>query len=263
MTIEEMRQKKTELGYTYEQIALLSGLPLGTVQKVLGGITKAPRYDTLRALEKVFLPSQQSDMVCEPESAYQFRVEKQQGEYTVEDYFAWPEEERIELIDGVIYDMAAPVDVHQIIAFQLGVRFNDYITKNKGECIPLAVPMDVQLDKDDKTMVQPDVIIVCDRSKFQNGRVFGAPDLIVEVLSASTRKKDMTKKLSKYQNAGVREYWMVDPKDKRVIVYSHMDEEDVDIAIYTFDDIVPVKMFDGQCEVNFKEIADYISFLYQ
>lgn len=202
-----------------------------------------------------------TDMIREPEPAYQFRMEKQQGEYTVEDYLAWPEEERIELIDGVIYDMAAPIDVHQIITGRVFAAFLDYIMKNKGECVPVVSPIDVQLDQDNKTMVQPDVIIVCDRNKFQNGRIFGAPDLVAEVLFPSTRRKDMTKKLQKYQNAGVREYWMVDPKDRRVTVHFNMDTEDIGTAIYTFNDIVPVKMFDGQCEVNFKEIAEYISFL--
>ena len=73
-------------------------------------------------------------------------------------------------------------------------------------------PIDVRLDEDDQTAVQQDVLIVCDRNKFQNGRVFGAPDFLVEVLSPSTRKKNMYLKLFKYMNAGIREYWIVDPE---------------------------------------------------
>ena len=124
-------------------------------------------------------------------------------------------------------------------------------------------PISVQLDKDDKTMVQPDVIIVCDRDKFQEKVVYGAPDFVVEVLSPSTRRKDKTIKLTKYIEAGVREYWMVDPKKRCVVVYAlQEDEEDYDIAVYTFDDEVPVALFQGECKVDFKEICDYISFLY-
>lgn len=263
MTIEEMKLRKAELGYSYEQISNLSGLPLGTVQKVLGGVTKSPRYDTLKALEAVFLPANQGDRIKEEGLDYHGYRTKQQGEYTVEDYLAWPEDERIELIDGVIYDMASPTDVHQIVAGLLHASFLNYIRKKKGSCIPVISPIDVQLDKDDKTMVQPDVVIICDRSKFKNGRIYGAPDFIVEVLSPSTRKKDMKKKLSKYLAAGVREYWMIDLKEKKVIVHADKGEEDSDIAVYTFEHKVPVRIFDNDCEVDFKEVEEYISFLYE
>lgn len=274
MTIQEMLERKKELGYSYEQISEYSGVPLGTVQKVLGGITQSPRYDTLRALEEVLKP--QENVVREKHAYYGANPqvsyirdgvvcygEKHQGEYTIEDYFAWPDDQRIELIDGVIYDMATPTIPHQLIGGQIfNVLFN-YIRSKKGQCIPSMSPISVQLDKDDKTMVQPDVIIVCDRDKFQEKVVYGAPDFVVEVLSPSTRRKDKTIKLTKYIEAGVREYWMVDPKKRCVVVYAlQEDEEDYDIAVYTFDDEVPVALFQGECKVDFKEICDYISFLY-
>ena len=96
MTIQEMQERKRELGYTYAQIADLSGLPLGTVQKVLGGITLTPRYETIMALERV-LGEQPSTM---RESAASYFVKKQ-GEYTLEDYYKIPDDIRVELIDGV------------------------------------------------------------------------------------------------------------------------------------------------------------------
>ena len=257
MKLEEMRARKRELGYTYDQIAELSGLPVGTVQKVFLEITKSPRYDTLQALEKVLKPEQVS-MVKET-SAY--NVDIKQGQYTVEDYLRLPEEERVELIDGVIYDMAAPTDKHQIIGNEIYVKFRDYIRKNKGKCITITAPLDVQLDCDNKTMVQPDVVIVCDRSKFKEGRVFGAPDLVVEVLSESTKKKDITIKGAKYSAAGVREYWIVDPKKKRVYVYRYEEEEFLPV-MYTFEQKVPVGIWNDECEVDFAEIYEYMSFLY-
>ena len=80
--------------------------------------------------------------------------------------------------------------------------------------MPMIAPMDVQLDCDEKTMVEPDVLIVCDRDKIVNRCVYGAPDFIIEILSNSTKKKDSVIKLNKYLNAGVREYWMIDPTKK-------------------------------------------------
>jgi len=105
VTIEEMRERKRELGYSYEKIAELADLPVGTVQKVLGGFTKSPRYSTLKALEEVFM-EKPAQVIREPQVAY--LAEKKQGEFTVEDYDALPDERRVELIDGVIYDMSSP-----------------------------------------------------------------------------------------------------------------------------------------------------------
>ena len=122
-------------------------------------------------------------------------------------------------------------------------------------------PADIQLDCDDKTIVQPDVFVVCDRSKIRMARLFGNPDFIVEILSPSTRKKDMSIKASKYQNAGVREYWMVDPDRRKIIV--HLFGEDPDICLYGFDDQVPVGIYDGKCVIDFKEISEQIAFLYE
>lgn len=257
MTIEQMRQRKRELGYSYEQIAELSGLPLGTVQKVLGGITKSPRYDTLSALESVFA-DENPFLAREPAGTYKV---KRQGEYNLEDYLALPEERRVELIDGVFYDMAAPLIIHQAISGEIFSKLRDFIRDNKGGCIPLNAPVDVQLDCDDKTVVQPDVLVVCDRDKFKNGRVFGAPDFVVEVLSPSTAKKDCTLKPNKYCEAGVREYWMIDPKKKRVFVY-HFEAEEC-LTLYTFDDVVPVQIFGGRCEIDFREIYEYVKFMYE
>lgn len=257
MTIEEMRQKKQELGYSYEQIAELANLPLSTVQKVFGGITKSPRYDTLKALEQVF-DVFSTKIIAEPSIPY--GSPKKQGEYTVEDYMNTPEDMRLELIDGVIYDMATPTIIHQIIGFELCKVIRDYIQKKKGNCIPIVSPVSVQLDCDDKTILEPDVVVVCDRDKFKNGIIFGAPDFVVEVLSPSTRKKDLTIKHFKYMNAGVREYWIIDPVKKNIVVY---DFETLDLPeIYTFEHKVPVKIFNGECLVDFKEIFEYIEFLY-
>ena len=256
MTVEEMKQRKKELGYSNEKLSELSGVPLGTVQKVLAGVTRSSRYETLIALERVL--KKQTDRIGEalPETS-----EKRQGAYTVEDYYLIPKERRVELIDGVIYDMVSPTAIHQILSTELCNIIRSYISQQKGRCIVMAAPMDVQLDCDDKTMVQPDVMVVCDRDKITRKCIYGAPDLAVEILSDSTKKKDMYVKLGKYMEAGVREYWLVDPKGKKVIVYDF--EAEVTPIIYGFSSKVPVGIFKGECEVDFAKIYEYISFLYE
>lgn len=256
MTITEMKERKKELGYTNEKIAELSGVPLGTVQKIFAGVTESPRYDTLQALEMIFEES--NDRVSESVMAYQV---KKQGEYTLDDYYALPDERRVELIDGVIYDMSSPTSIHQILCTSIWRELMDYIEKKKGNCIPMVSPMDVQLDCDDKTILQPDVLVVCDRDKVIRRCIYGAPDFLVEILSPSTRKKDMFIKLNKYLNAGVREYWMIDPDQKRVLVYNF--ESEIYPEIYGFDAKVPVAIFGGECEVDFAAIYEYVSFLYE
>lgn len=262
MTVEEMRQRKKELGYTNEKISELSGVPLGTVQKIFAGVTGSPRYATLMALSDIFKKekdmAKEADMIKEPAFSYYARG---QGEYTLEDYYALPDERRAELIDGVIYDLASPTNIHQLMGAEIWGQLKSYIRSEGGDCVPFVAPADVQLDCDDRTMLQPDVFVVCDRKKIINRCTFGAPDFVVEILSPATRKKDLGVKLKKYIGAGVSEYWIVDPDKKRVVVYDFAHEELP--AIYGFDAKIPVGVFGGKCEVDFAEIYEYIRFLYE
>ena len=110
MTIEEMKDKKKEKGYSYEQMADLSGIPLGTIQKIFSGETKSPRYDTLIALEQLFTEPLE---VRETASCYNA---DRNGSYTLDDYYALPDDQRVELIDGYFYTMLSPTFGHQSIA---------------------------------------------------------------------------------------------------------------------------------------------------
>lgn len=262
MTLEEMKQRKKELGYTNEQISELSGVPLGTVQKVFSGVTGTPRYDTLRALENVLGKKERTfhDAMVVRESAPYYAAKKQ-GEYTLEDYYALPDEQRVELIDGVFYDMAAPTLLHQLLSKEICQLLDTYIRKNNGKCITFLAPADVQLDCDDKTMVQPDLFVLCDLKKMKLNKVYGAPDLVVEVLSKSTKRKDMYLKLEKYINADVREYWLVDPDKRSVLVYDFQNDELP--KIYGFDSKVPVSIFDGACEIDFNIIYERAKIFYE
>ena len=132
MTVAEMKERKTQLGYTNEMISELSGVPLSTVQKIFAGVTEKPRYETLKAIENVLnRTTGGAGRACEEASPY---MTKKQGEYTVEDYFKIPDERRVELIDGVIYDMTAPFSVHQMIQGEIYFTISTFIKKNSGKC---------------------------------------------------------------------------------------------------------------------------------
>ena len=281
MTLEEIRRKKKEYGYTNLQMAEKSGLPLATVQKVLGGTTQAPRYQTIQALASVF-PEETSyrrnaastpPMVCESGGAYAVRAQSnqrypRQGSYTIDDYLALPDDRRAELIDGVIYDMSAPTTPHQLIGGEIYAYLREFLLQKKGSCIPFISPVDVQLDRDSKTMIQPDVCVVCDHSKINRAGIYGAPDFVVEVLSPSTKMKDILIKMRKYQNAGVREYWMADPDAENVtrILYEPPTEDypdgDMKMEIYPFSTPVPVGIFNNECMIDFAEIKERYAFMF-
>ena len=272
LTIEEIRQKKKECGYTNEQLAALSGVPLGTLQKILGSSTKAPRYDTMKALSAVFeekpktlysaVPEDTVMAVGERPAVYgrrkdpvkeNFRRYDRQGTYTVEDYLALPDEQRAELIDGVFYDMAAPDLHHQYIISELLWQLKEYLRKTGGLCRAFAAPTDVKLDTDNRTMVQPDVFIICDRTKVTKRWLNGSPDFVAEVLSPSTKNKDIFIKTLKYREAGTKELWLIDPMDKSILTYVFVPETKV--KMYSFADIVPVMIYNGECQVDFSEIS--------
>ena len=257
MTIEEMRQRKKEQSYSYEDLAGFTGFPAETIRKILEGEDLEADYSVLMELEEIFA-GKPAAVIREAQAPY--LLEKRQGEFNIEDYYALPDTRRAELIDGVIYDMAAPSSIHQAILTKISNLLFNYIQQKQGKCMLFPAPLDVQLDCDNKTMVQPDMVIICDYNKLRKKNVFGAPDFVIEILSRSTRKKDSIKKLQKYENAGVREYWIVDPDKKKVIVYEF--EVEMSPTIYGFEDRIPVGIFGGDCIVDFTEIYAYVRVLY-
>lgn len=121
-----------------------------------------------------------------------------------------------------------------------------------GDCFLFTAPVDVRLDNDDYTMLQPDLAIVCQKEKLTKQYIAGAPDFIIEIVSPSTRKRDQFLKLMKYQNAGVREFWIVDVEKERIITY-FFEEDDIPV-IYGLEDDIPVKIYQRELVIHFKEI---------
>lgn len=154
---------------------------------------------------------------------------------TYEEYLELVEnsEHRFELIDGVIYNMASPSYKHQHAVHELHGAF--YIWFKGKSCTPLTSPFDVTIFKaeDNICVVQPDILVICDRDKIdKNGKYNGVPDLVVEILSPSTRGKDLIKKLDLYKLCGVKEYWIVDPMNDSIFVYSLAENDIVDMKVY-------------------------------
>lgn len=144
--------------------------------------------------------------------------------YTTADIEALPDGERAELIDGEMFIMESPSVTHQRILGELYVQINMYIKKNKGPC-EVFLPFGVYVADDTRNYVEPDLSIVCKPDKLDEKGCHGAPDWVIEITSPSNKIMDYGRKLSLYQENGVREYWIVDPKQKIVTVYNFEHEE--------------------------------------
>lgn len=172
--------------------------------------------------------------------------------YTAEEFFSLiPENDsqQHELIDGEIVALSAPSIIHQRLSMRLSVHIGGYILSKKGKCEPFAAPTDVVIDG--ANVVQPDVFVICDPSKYDDKRCYGAPDWCIEVLSTN-RSNDLIDKLILYQKHGVREYWIVDPENEKVLVYFF--ERSELLSIYTFDSDIPVGIYDGKLSIRINDM---------
>jgi Uma2 family endonuclease len=170
--------------------------------------------------------------------------------YTLDDIYILPEGKRSELIDGVIYDLAAPSRIHQKIVHFLDKTIGNYIDKNNGECEVYPAPFAVFINMDEYNYVEPDISVICDKNKLDERGCNGAPDWIIEVVSPASRKMDCMIKLFKYRSAGVREYWIVDPTDNTVNVY---DFDNDDMQKYSFFEKIKVGIY-ADLEIDFSQL---------
>ena len=167
-------------------------------------------------------------------------------------YESMPEEQRMEVFDGIAYNMASPSQLHQSILTELLVSLRNYIRENNGGCSVFPAPFDVKLNDSPLTIVQPDLMIVCDRDKLDGKRCNGAPDFIIEIVSPGNPSDDYIRKLYYYKNYGVREYWIVDPQRKTVTV--NYFENDLLNVPYTFDSVIKVNIY-KDLYIDFSEIV--------
>ena len=146
--------------------------------------------------------------------------------YTIADIYALPEGERAELIDGKMYMMAPPSTTHQLLMNSINIEIGSYIKSKGGKCKVIPAPFAVFLkdEKDKESYVEPDISVVCDPSKLDDKGCHGAPDWVIEIVSSSSKKMDYSKKQALYCDAGVREYWIVDPAREVTVIYR--SEED-------------------------------------
>ena len=180
--------------------------------------------------------------------------------FTYADYLTWPDGERWEIIDGEAIAMCpAPGMRHQLISGEL---FRQLANHLKGKpCKAFAAPFDVRLsertgltDEKIETVVQPDIIVVCDKSKLDDKGCKGAPDLVIEILSPSTSKMDMQNKFFLYQRVGVKEYWLVHPSDKTLMVFRRNDQNEFGRAdMYASDDTVSVPLL-GELIIDLNDV---------
>lgn len=162
--------------------------------------------------------------------------------HTIKDVESLPEGQRAELFDGELVMMASPTTTHQRITTQLGYVINDYVRRKRGKCQVFVPSCGVFLKDDDKNYLEPDITVICDGNKLDDRGCHGAPDWVIEVVSPASRKLDYGRKLAAYIDAGVREYWIVDPEKEIVVVYD-LAQPDVP-AVYHAEDTVEVGIFE-------------------
>lgn len=174
---------------------------------------------------------------------------------TLEEYEQLPADTRVEVFDGILYNMSSPSQIHQSLSMELSTMLNLYLKAKKSSCKVFYAPFDVKLSEQPLTIVQPDIMIVCDTNKLDGKRCNGAPDFIIEIVSPTNPSDDYIRKLYYYENAGVREYWIVDPRRKIVTV--HFFEENVLNIQYSFESSIQVHIF-NDLFINFSEISNAI-----
>lgn len=172
--------------------------------------------------------------------------------YTVADIEALPDGEHAELIDGEMFVMECPSVTHQEILGELHVQIYMYIKKNKGPCKVFLSPLGVYIANDDRNYVIPDLTVICNHDKLDEKGCHGAPDWVIEITSPSNKYMDYGRKLMLYQDKGVREYWIVDPKQKFVTVYDFEHGEGPEV--HSFSEPVKVRIYED-LYIDFTQFA--------
>lgn len=174
----------------------------------------------------------------------------------LEQYEALPEDIRAEVYDGQISYMASPSQDHQTISMELSTILNTYMKSKQGSCRVFHAPFDVKLNDTPLTIVQPDLMVVCDKSKLDGKRCNGAPDFVIEIVSPSNPADDYIRKLYYYKNYGVREYWIVDP-ERKIVTVNYFEENLLNVQ-YDFCSTIKVNIYED-LYINFSEISELLN----
>ncbi len=201
------------------------------------------------------MESEQKDLVKEPFTEYDI--------YSYADYLTWEIDEMVELIKGKVFRSAAaaPRRKHQEIA---GILYSRFLVHLEGKnCKVYITPFDVRLPVKSKkneevfTVVQPDICVICDRTKLDDAGCIGAPDLIVEVLSPGNNKKELKNKYEVYEESGVLEYWVIHPNEETLLIYTLTNGKYVPSRLFTRGDIVKSECIAG-FELDLEEFFEKI-----
>ena len=176
-----------------------------------------------------------------------------QHQSVLEEYMSLPENVMAELIDGEIHMMASPTRRHQEMLGALFNRIYNHIQSKKGTCKVYPAPFSVKLEKNRDNYLEPDISVICDEKKLTDAGCEGAPDWIIEIASPSDLRHDYIKKLNLYEEAGVREYWIVNPMEETVVVY-RLEEESFRLRHHTFADTVACGIFED-LSIDFSVLA--------
>ncbi|MBQ9420844.1 MAG: Uma2 family endonuclease [Lachnospiraceae bacterium] len=290
MTIEKMQQIREARGISIAQLAEYTGVPVGTLTKIFAGVTKRPRPATLQAIERVLTGD--PDRYSGRAAGYEARSLKDDtspfmvsdgadagvystisgelnsfngdcdipGPYRVSDIEKLPEDVRAELINGHLFYLESPTVVHQRIVSTVFFEFESHIRAKKKKCLALMAPTDVQIMQDDMHIFQPDLLVVCKHDRITKKRIYGAPDFVLEVLSPSTRRKDLIDKTVWYEKAGVRELWFIDPDRKKLQIYDWTKEHEKFqlVQLMPLEGKKAVAISDGELEIDLDEIREII-----
>jgi Uma2 family endonuclease len=181
---------------------------------------------------------------------------KEAPHYTYADFLEWDDNEHAEIVDGEIFMLGAPARIHQEVSGELFLRIKTWLSGKpcKVYAAPFSVRLNPARDSSDDTVFEPDIAVICDSSKLDDRGCNGAPDLVIEILSPSTARHDRLVKFRKYQQAGVREYWIVDP-DMKTVQACVLKNGWYQVTMYDDTDTVPVTVLPG-CEIKLAEVFE-------
>lgn len=182
------------------------------------------------------------------------------GHYTYADYLKWQFDEQVELIKGKIYKMSpAPKMIHQKVSWILTREIGNYL-KNK-KCMAFSAPFDVRLPVKSKnnleisTVVQPDLCVICDLSKLDEAGCIGAPDIVIEILSKGNNTKELKYKYEVYEESGVKEYWIIQPEEENMMIYTLVAGKYIPSKLFTTGDEITTPILPGFI-LNLNELFD-------